>query len=52
MSILWIIRLYVFNYFTCVEMICEMKGDDYKNKRMIVRSTCYCILLINENKRQ
>jgi len=37
--------------FTYVEIICEMKGDDYENKRMILRETCYCILLINENKR-
>jgi hypothetical protein len=21
--------------FTCVEIICKMKGDDYENKRMV-----------------
>jgi len=36
--------------FTCVEIICEMKGDDYENKRMILRETCYCILLIMKIK--
>jgi hypothetical protein len=23
--------------FTCIEMICKMKWDDYENKRMILR---------------
>jgi hypothetical protein len=38
--------------FTYVEMICEMKNDDYENKIMILRETYYCILLNDENKRQ
>jgi hypothetical protein len=33
--------------FTCVEIICEMKGDDYENKRMILKETCYCIYTVD-----
>jgi hypothetical protein len=40
-----------FQLFSHVEMICEIKEDDYENKIMILREACYCILLINENKR-
>jgi hypothetical protein len=37
--------------FTCIEINCEMKDNDYENKRMTLRETCYCTSLINENKR-
>jgi hypothetical protein len=41
-----------FKLFLCVEIICEMREDDYENKRMILRETCIYIPLINENKIQ
>jgi len=37
LSILWITWLYVLIIFTCIEIICEMKDDDYENQRMTLR---------------
>lgn len=37
--------------FIYVEIDYEMKDDDYENKRMTLRETCYCTYLINVNKR-
>jgi hypothetical protein len=37
LSILWITWLYVLIIFTCIEIICEMKNDNYENKRMTLK---------------
>jgi hypothetical protein len=37
MSFLWITWLYVLIIFTCIEIICEMKNDNYENKRMTLK---------------